>query len=105
MDDYENLSHSVWGCKYHAVFIPKCRRKVIYCEPRRELGMVFRALARKNECEVEESHLMADHVHMLISIRPDHSVPSIVGYVKGKSPIHIARTYFDRKRNYFGQDL
>ena len=102
MDDYKSLSHSVWDCKYHVVFIPKYRRKVVYGELRRELGKVFRTLARQKECEVEEGHLMPDHVHMLISIPPKHPVSSIVGYIKGKSAIHIARTYFDRKRNYVG---
>lgn len=103
MDDYRSLSHSVWDCKYHVVFIPKCRRKRMYGELRRELGRVFRQLARQKECEVEEGHLMPDHVHMLISIPPKHSVAQIVGYIKGKSAIHIARVYFDRRKNYVGQ--
>jgi len=103
MDDYKSLCHSVWDCKYHVVFIPKYRRKVIYGELRGELGKVFRTLARQKECEVEEGHLMPDHVHMLISIPPKHPVSSVVGYIKGKSAIHIARTYFDRPRNYVGQ--
>ena len=103
MDDYKSLSHSVWDCKYHVVFIPKYRRKVIYGDLRRELGKVFRTLARQKECEVEEGHLMPDHVHMLISIPPKHAVSQVVGYIKGKSAIHIARVYFDRKRNYVGQ--
>jgi putative transposase len=103
MDDYKSLSHSVWDCKYHVVFIPKYRRKVIYGDLRGELGKVFRTLARQKECEVEEGHLMPDHVHMLISIPPKHPVSSVVGYIKGKSAIHIARTYFDRPRNYVGQ--
>jgi len=103
MDDYKSLSHSVWDCKYHVVFIPKYRRKVIYGELRRELGKVFRTLARQKECEVEEGHLMPDHVHMLISIPPKHPVSKVVGYIKGKSAIHIARVYFDRKRNFVGQ--
>ena len=103
MDDYKSLSHSVWDCKFHVVFIPKYRRKVVYGELRRELGKVFRTLARQKECEVEEGHLMPDHVHMLISIPPKHAVSRIVGYIKGKSAIHIARVYFDRPRNYVGQ--
>ena len=103
MDDHKSLSHSVWDCKYHVVFIPKYRRKTIYGELRRELGKVFRTLARQKECQVEEGHLMPDHVHMLISIPPKHAVSSIVGYIKGKSAIHIARVFFDRKRNYVGQ--
>ena len=103
MDDYKSLSHSVWDCKYHVVFIPKYRRKTIYGQLRGELGKVFRTLAKQKECEVEEGHLHIDHVHMLISIPPKHAVSSIVGYIKGKSAIHIARVFFDRKRNYVGQ--
>jgi putative transposase len=105
MDDYKSLSHSVWDCKFHVVFIPKYRKKVVYGESRRELGKVFRTLARQKECEVEEGHLMPDHVHMLISIPPKHAVSRIVGYIKGKSAIHIARVYFDRPRNFAGQSF
>lgn len=103
MDDMESLNHSVWECKYHVVFIPKCRRKTLYGELRRDLGEVFRTLARQKECRVEEGHLMPDHVHMLISIPPKYAVAQIVGYIKGKSAIHVARTYGDRKRNFVGQ--
>ena len=102
MDDYKRLSHSVWECKYHVVFIPKYRRKVLFGRLRQELGDVFRVLARQKECEVEEGHLLSDHVHMLISIPPKHSVAQIVGYIKGKSAIHIARVHFQRGRNYVG---
>jgi len=102
MDDTESLNHSVWECKYHVVFIPKYRRKVLYGTLRGYLGEVLRTLAQQKECRIEEGHLMADHVHMLISIPPKFSVAQVVGYLKGKSAIHIARTYFDRKRNYVG---
>ena len=102
MDDYKRLSHSVWECKYHVVFIPKYRKKALYEGLRNELGKVFRTLARQKECEVEEGHLHSDHVHMLISIPPKHSVAQIVGYIKGKSAIHIARVHFDRRRNFVG---
>lgn len=102
MDDYQRLTHSVWECKYHVVFIPKYRKKVIYGELRKELGKVFRRLAKQRECEVEEGHLLPDHVHMLISIPPKYSVSQIVGYIKGKSAIHIARVFFDRKRSFVG---
>ncbi len=68
MDDYESLSHSKWECKYHVVFIPKCRRKTLYVELRRHLGEVFRRLAEQKESRIEEGHLLVDHVHMLISI-------------------------------------
>lgn len=103
MDDYESLSHSVWDCKYHVVFIPKYRKKTLYGELRRKLGEVFRTLARQKESQVVEGHLMPDHVHMLISIPPKYSVAQVIGYIKGKSAIHVARTFFDHKRNFVGQ--
>jgi len=103
MDEYESLNHTQWECKYHIVLIPKYRRKVLYGELRRRLGEVFRKLAEQKESRVEEGHLMPDHVHMLIAIPPKHSVAQIVGYIKGKSAIHIAREFGERKRNFVGQ--
>ncbi len=103
MDAYESLSHSVFECKYHVVFIPKYRRKVLYGSLRPHLGKVFRQLAQQKECRVEEGHLMPDHVHMLLSIPPKYAVSQVVGYMKGKSAIHLARTYAERKRNFVGQ--
>ena len=103
MDKYESLSHTTWECKYHVVFIPKCRRKVLYGRLRKHLGEVFRKLASQRECRIEEGHLMPDHVHMLVSIPPKYSVSQIVGFIKGKSAIHIARVYGERKRNFVGQ--
>ncbi|MCZ7586338.1 MAG: IS200/IS605 family transposase [Deltaproteobacteria bacterium] len=103
MDDLESLSHSVWACKYHVVFIPKYRRKRLFGELRRDLGEVFRTLARQKECAVLEGHLMPDHVHMQISIPPKYAVAQVVGYIKGKSAIHIARTYSNVRRNFVGQ--
>jgi REP element-mobilizing transposase RayT len=73
MDEYESLSHSKWECKYHAVFIPKCRRKTLYGELRRHLGEVFRKLALQKESKIEEGHLMPDQVHMMISIPPKYA--------------------------------
>ena len=102
MDDYESLSHTTWTCKYHVVFIPKCRRKALYRELRRHLGEVFRKLALQKESKVEEGHLMPDHVHMLLSIPPKYAVSQVVGYIKGKSAIHLARVYGERKRNFVG---
>ena len=99
----ESLSHTKWECKYHVVFIPKCRRKVLYAQLRRDLGSVFRDLAEQKECKVEEGHLMPDHVHMLLSVPPKYSVSSVMGFIKGKSAIHIARVYAGRRRNYVGQ--
>lgn len=103
MNDSETLSHTQWECKYHVVFIPKYRRKVLYGELRRYLGEVFRQLAMQRESRVEEGHLMADHVHMMVAIPPKYSVAQVVGYIKGKSAIHIARTFGERKRNFVGQ--
>jgi putative transposase len=103
MDDYESLSHTKWECKYHVVFIPKYRRKVLYGELRQHLGDVFRKLALQKESRIEQGHLMADHVHMMISIPPKYAVSQVVGFIKGKSAIHLARTYGERKRNFVGQ--
>ena len=103
MDDYENLSHSKWECKYDGVFIPKYRRKTLYGELRQHLGEVFRRLAMQKESRVEEGHLMPDHVHMMISIPPKYAVSQVIGYIKGKSAIHLARVYGERKRNFTGQ--
>ena len=93
MNEYESLNHTKWECKYHVVFIPKYRRKVLYGSLRKHLGKLFRELARHKECEVEEGHLMVDHVHMLVSVPPKYSVSQVMGYIKGKSAIQIARTY------------
>ncbi len=105
MSDYRSLTHSRWECKYHVVFIPKYRRKCIFGQIKRYLGEVFHRLARQKECLIEEGHLMADHVHMLISIPPKYSVAQVVGYLKGKSAIHIAREFGGRKRNFRGQSF
>ncbi len=103
MQTYESLKHTTWDCKYHVVFIPKCRRKVVYQGIRQELGTVFRSLAEQWECKVEEGHLMPDHVHMLLSVPPKYSVSNVMGFIKGKSAIHIARVYAGRRRNFVGQ--
>ena len=105
MDDYESLSHTKWDCKYHVVFIPKYRRKVLYGELKQYLGEVFRRLALQKESRIEQGHLMPDHVHMMISIPPKYAVSQVVGFIKGKSAIHLARTYGERKRNFVGQSF
>lgn len=74
-----SLSHTRWECKYHIVFIPKYRRRVLFGGLQRELGEVFRRLAEQKESRIEEGHLMADHVHMMISIPPKHSAAQVVG--------------------------
>ncbi len=103
LDNTASLSHTRWECKYHVVFIPKYRRKTLYGELRRHLGDVLRELAERKESRIEEGHLMADHVHMMISIPPKYSVSQVIGFIKGKSAIHIARVYGGRKRNFVGQ--
>ena len=103
MDEFESLSHTKWECKYHVVFIPKCRRKTLYGELRRHLGEVFRRLAAQKESRIEEGHLMPDHVPMMIAIPPKYAVSQVIGYIKGKSAIHLARVYGERKRNFVGQ--
>jgi putative transposase len=103
MDETESLAHTRWECKYHIVWIPKGRRKVLYGHLRKHLGGVLRELARQRECTVEGGHLLADHVHMLISIPPKYSVAQVVGFIKGKSAIHIARSYLGRRQNFTGQ--
>jgi putative transposase len=103
MDKTESLNHTKWECKYHVVFIPKGRRKLLYAELRKHLGEVFRTLAQHKESQIEEGHLMVDHVHMMISIPPKYAVSQVVGYIKGKSAIHLARVYGEKKRNFVGQ--
>lgn len=105
MQTYETLKHTTWECKYHVVFIAKCRKKTLYGQIRRELGPVFRELARQKECEISEGHLMPDHVHMLMAIPPKYSVAQVMGFIKGKSAIHIARVYAGRRRSFVGQQF
>ena len=85
--------------------IPKYRRKALYGVVKRELGEVFHRLAEQKGCKIEEGHIMPDHVHMLISIPPKYAISSIVGYIKGKSAIHVARHFLKKERNYSGQSL
>ena len=102
MSNCKKLQHTEWDCKYHVIFIPKYRRKVLYGQIRGELGDVFRRLARQKESEIEEGHLVADHVHMMISIPPKYAVAQVIGFIKGKSAIHIARHFGERRRNFVG---
>ena len=103
MDDIQNLSHTRWECKYHVVWIPKYRKKVLYGELRKHLGPVLKELAGQRESEVLEGHLKVDHVHMLLSIPPKYSVSQVVGFIKGKSAIYLARTFGGRRVNFTGQ--
>jgi putative transposase len=105
MNDESSLNHTRWECKYHIVWIPKYRKKALFGQLRKYLGQVFRDLARSRESELIEGHLSSDHVHMLISIPPKYSVAQVVGYIKGKSAIHVARNYMGQKRNFTGHQF
>ena len=105
MNDVESLSHTKWECKSHIVFIPKYRRKALYGALRQQLGEVLKQLAMQRESRIDEGHLMRDHVPMLVSIRPKYSVSQVVGYLKGKSAIHIARTFMGKPRNFTGESF
>lgn len=90
-----SLAHTKWMCKYHIIFTPKYRRKVIYKQYRKDLGEILRELCRYKHVEIIEGHLMRDHVHMLVMIAPSLSVSAFMGYLKGKSALMM----FDRHAN------
>lgn len=105
MDKIGCLNHAKWESKYHIVFIPKGRRKVLYGQLKKHLPKVFHELAGHKERWIEVGHMMGNHVHMLISIPLKYAVPQVVGYIKGKGAMHLARVYGERKRNFAGQSL
>ena len=105
MDKYRSLNHTQWECLYHVVFIPKCRRRTLYEGLRKYLGSLFKELASQKESEVEEGHLMRDHVHMLLRIPPKYAVSNVVGYIKGKSAISIARRFTGKTKNFTGENF
>ena len=100
---FQSMSHSKWDCKYHIVFIPKRRRKAVFGNIRKHLGAIFHELARQKECTIIEGHLMPDHVHICISIPPKYAVSSVIGFLKGKSAIAVARQFSGRERNFTGE--
>ncbi len=95
MNDSESLSHSKWNCKYHIVFAPKYRRQVIYGKIKADIGKILRQLCEQKKVEIIEAEACPDHIHMLVSIPPNISVSSFMGYLKGKSSLMI----FDRHAN------
>src|SRR5260370_26627238 len=101
-ETYQRLAHSSWDCKYHVVFVPKRRRKVLFGQARRKLGEVFHALARQKECQIIEGHLLPDHVHICIAIPPKYPVASVIGFLKGKSAIPMPRVC-GKERNFTGE--
>lgn len=105
MRDYQSLNHTTWDCKYHVVFIPKRRKKAIFGAIRKHLGKVLHELAVQKGCQIVEGHLQPDHVHMCISIPPKHAVSYVVGYIKGKSALSIARRFMGRAKNFTGENF
>jgi putative transposase len=101
---YQSLAHSSWNCKYHVIFVPKYRKKVIYGKIREKLGPIFQELARQKECSIVEGKLVVDHVHICIEIPPKYAVSSIIGFLKGKSAIAIARMS-GKDRNFNGENF
>lgn len=105
MDNANSLRHTKWECKYHVVWIPKYRRKALFGQLRQYLGELLHDLAAHKESKILEGHLMPDHIHMLVSIPPKYSVSQVMGYMKGKSAIHIARVYLGQKKNFTGMSF
>jgi len=103
LNDAQSLSHTLWECKYHVVWIPKYRKKALYDQLRKYLGSAFKDLAVQKESQILEGHLRPDHVHILISIPPKYAVSQVVGFIKGKSAIHIARNFTGHRKNFTGQ--
>ena len=99
---WQSLAHARWEGKSHVVFMPKYRRKAWYAEIRASLGGIFHELARQKECRIVEGHLLADHVHMCMEIPPKHAVASILGFLKGKSAVAIARQFGGKLQNFTG---
>ena len=98
MHEWQSLSHVRWECKYHAVIIPKYRRKVFYGRLRRRIGLILRELCRQRGIELLEGHAMPDHVHLCLSIPPKYSVANTIGFLKGKSAVRIHRELLHERR-------
>ena len=105
MREVHSLNHTLWECTYHIVFIPKYRKKVLFGQIRKEVGEIFHRLARQKESVIEEGHLRPDHVHMMISIPPKYAVSQVIGFIKGKSAIRVARDFMGRHRSFQGYHL
>jgi len=105
METYRSLAHSRYSCQYHLVFVPKRRRKSLYGKIREYLKGVFHELARQRGSEIVSGHMAQDHVHMCIAIPPKYAVAEVIGYLKGKSAIAVARQFGGRKQNFSGENL
>ena len=98
MHTYESLKHTTWECKYHVVFIPKYRRKVLYGRLRRQIGSILRSLCEQSGIELVEGNAMPDHIHLCLKIPPKYSVSNTVGFLKGKSAVRIHRELLRERR-------
>lgn len=105
MDSYKSLAHSRYDCKYHIVFVPKFRKKILFGKIRKYLKGVFHELAKQRGCEIISGHMAADHVHMCISMPPKYAVSEVIGYMKGKSAIAVARQFAGKQQNFSGENL
>ena len=98
MKEWQSLAHVRWECKYHVVFVPKYRKKVMYGRTRKVLGKILRQLCRQKGVDIVEGHAVPDHIHLVLSIPPKFSVAMVVGYLKGKSAIQIHRQMLGVKK-------
>jgi REP element-mobilizing transposase RayT len=99
--DYNSLAHTTWECKYHIVFAPKFRRKIIYNQLRADIGRILSELCKRKGVEIIEAEACPDHIHMLVRIPPKYSVSEVMGYLKGKSSLMI-RCYFEDDNGFPG---
>ena len=105
MDSYNSLAHSRYDCKYHIVFVPKFRKKALFGKIRGYLKSVFDELTQQKGCAIVSGCIALDHVHMCLSIPPKYAVSEVIGFLKGKSAIAVARQFGGRKRNFAGENL
>ena len=98
MHEWETLSHVRWDCKYHVVFVPKYRKKVIYGKLRAKIGKMLRELCRQKGVELLEGHAVLDHIHVCLSIPPKYSVSQVIGFLKGKTAVRIHRELIGERR-------
>ena len=101
----KTLSHTAWECKYHVIWIPKNRRKIVYGNLKRDIGKIIRKLCEYKQIEVVEGTACADHIHLCLSIPPKYAVSAIVGYLKGKSTMIVFEKYSHLRRNFRGHQF
>jgi putative transposase len=103
MREWQSLAHVKWECKYHVVIVPKYRKKVLFGRVRRDVGKIIRQLCRQKDVELIEGHAMPDHIHLVLSVPPKYSIAMVMGYLKGKSAIHLHRQLQGVKQGFTGK--